>query len=434
MKDLTWEKTTTYNAGIDFSALNGRFSVNLDGYYRKTTDLLATVMVPAMTSLGNQMLKNIGSLKNYGLEANFDVRPIVTKDFTWELTYNVGWNHNEITELDAGSQDWVWADGTASRGNNTQLKRNKVGEPVGSFFVYQQVYDKDGKPIEGLYVDRNGDGQINDDDRYYYKDPAPKVIMGLTTKFIWRNWDFSAAFHASIGNYVYYNFLASHATISASGLYSNSSFSNTTPEAVALGFTGTTAAKDADDAIVKDNGAGISTRDVIAKAGDDRALFYMGTGGGIRSLSPGRQITGLLNGASIVKWKTCAQTILTHTTVLTLIQTFLCFALELYTLRVLRQSGDSDKTTLLLPTYRRCSSGQTARCFQLLLMSRPLLTNGRASAILKAVAVATLCALASSQGLAIFGTSRADKLAVLALTATTTFILFRQQTWQATRT
>lgn len=240
--DLTWEKTTTYNAGIDFSALNGRFSVNLDGYYRKTTDLLATVTVPAMTSLGNQMLKNIGSLKNYGLEANFDVRPIVTKDFTWELTYNVGWNHNEITELDAGSQDWVWADGTASRGNNTQLKRNKVGEPVGSFFVYQQVYDKDGKPIEGLYVDRNGDGQINDDDRYYYKDAAPKVIMGLTTKFIWRNWDLSAAFHASIGNYVYYNFLASHATISASGLYSNSSFSNTTPEAVALGFTGTTAA------------------------------------------------------------------------------------------------------------------------------------------------------------------------------------------------
>ncbi len=144
-----------------------------------------------------------------------------------------------------------------------------------------------------------------------------------------------------------------------------------------------TAAKDADDAIVKDNAAGISTRDVIAKAGDDRALFYMGTGGGIRAL---------------------------------------------------RQSGGLDKTTLLLPTYRRCSSGQTARCFQLLLMSRQLLTNGRASAILKAVAVATLCALASSQGFAIFGTSRADKLAVLALTATTTFILFRQQTWQATRT
>lgn len=64
-----------------------------------------------------------------------------------------------------------------------------------------------------------------------------------------------------------------------------------------------TAAKDADDAIAKDAAAGISTRDVIAKAGDDRALFYMGTGGGIRTLSPGRQITGFLNGASIVKWQ-----------------------------------------------------------------------------------------------------------------------------------
>ena len=238
--DLTWEKTTTYNAGIDFSALNGRFSVNLDGYYRKTTDLLATVDVPAGTTFGDQLMKNVGSLKNYGLELAFDVKPIVTKDFTWDVTYNVGWNHNEITALEAGAQDWVWSGGTVSGGNNTKIQRNKVGEPVNSFFVYQQVYDENGKPIEGVYVDRNGDGQINESDRYYYKSPAADVIMGLTTKFLYKNWDLSAAFHASLGNYVYYDFLANRAKISASGLYSNSTFSNTTPEAVELGFTGTT--------------------------------------------------------------------------------------------------------------------------------------------------------------------------------------------------
>ena len=238
--DLTWEKTTTYNAGIDFSALNGRFSVNLDGYYRKTTDLLATVDVPAGTTFGDQLMKNVGSLKNYGLELAFDVKPVVTKDFTWDVTYNVGWNHNEITELEAGAQDWVWVGNSISRGNNTRIQKNKVGQPINSFFVYQQVYDEAGKPIEGVYVDRNGDGQINDDDRYYYKSPNADVIMGLTTKFIYKNWDLSAAFHASLGNYVYYDFLANKAVVSASGLYSNSAFSNSTAEAVALGFTGTT--------------------------------------------------------------------------------------------------------------------------------------------------------------------------------------------------
>ncbi len=241
--DLTWEKTTTWNAGIDFSALNGRFVVNLDGYYRETSDLLATVDVPAGTTFGEQLMKNVGSLKNYGLELAFDVKPIVTKDFTWAINYNIGWNHNEVTELEAGAQDWVWVGNSISRGNNTRIQKNKVGESVNSFFVYQQVYDEAGKPIEGLYVDRNADGQINDDDRYYYKSPSPDVIMGLTTKFLYKNWDLSMALRASFGNYVYYDFLANRATISTSGLYSNSSFSNTCPEAVELGFTGLTVAQ-----------------------------------------------------------------------------------------------------------------------------------------------------------------------------------------------
>ena len=195
-------------------------------------------------NFGDTMLKNVGSLKNYGVEFAFNVKPIVTNDFTWDISYNVGWNHNEITELDAGAQDWVWAGGTISRGNGTRIQKNKVGEPINAFFVYQQVYDQNGKPIEGVYVDRDGNGRIDDGDRYYYKSPAPDVTMGLTTKFIWKKWDLSAAFHASIGNYVYYDFLSSKAALSPSGLYSNSSFSNTTPEAVALGFTGTTGAGD----------------------------------------------------------------------------------------------------------------------------------------------------------------------------------------------
>ncbi len=239
--DLTWEKTTTYNVGLDLMALNGRFSVNVDAYYRKTTDLLATVNIPAMMNFGDMLRKNVGSLENYGVELAFDVKPIVTKDFTWQLTYNVGWNRNKITELDAGAQDWVWSG--ARLGMSGYLQRNKVGEPVNSYYVFQQVYDNAGKPIEGLYVDRNGDGQITDADRYYYKSPAADVIMGATTKFLWKNWDLSASFHASLGNYVYYNHLASRAPV-GTGLYSNANFHNTIPEAVDLGFTGTSITAD----------------------------------------------------------------------------------------------------------------------------------------------------------------------------------------------
>ncbi len=77
--DLTWEKTTTYNGGLDFTALNGRFGFNVDGYYRKTTDLLATVAIAGGTNFGDQLLKNIGSVENYGVELAFNVKPIVTR-------------------------------------------------------------------------------------------------------------------------------------------------------------------------------------------------------------------------------------------------------------------------------------------------------------------------------------------------------------------
>ena len=236
--ELTWEKTTTYNGGIDFTALNGRFGFNVDGYYRKTTDLLSEVDIAGGTNFGDKLLKNIGSLENYGVELAFNVKPIVTKDFVWDVTYNVGWNHNEITELEAGLKDWVWTGSKVSRGNNTLVQVNKVGEPLNSFYVFQQVYDENGKPIEGLYVDRDGNGKIDNDDRYCYKSPAPDVIMGLTTKFIYKNWDFSAAFHASIGNYVFYDFLNSKAELAK--INDTDLFRNTTAEAVDLGFMGTT--------------------------------------------------------------------------------------------------------------------------------------------------------------------------------------------------
>ena len=240
-ENLTWEKTATYNVGLDFGFLNNRITASADAYYRKTTDLLQQVIIPTGTIFAEQLWKNMGSLENYGVEFSLDAKPIVTKDFTWDLSYNFGWNHNEITELSGGEGDdyYQWnTSNTISRGNATYLQVQKVGEPMNSFYVFQQVYDKNGKPLEGVFVDRNGDGIISEADRYCYKSPSAPVTMGLTTKFTYKNWDLSASFRASIGNYVYYDNLSNNTYISATGLYSNNAFQNTTPDAVSLGWSG----------------------------------------------------------------------------------------------------------------------------------------------------------------------------------------------------
>lgn len=238
--DLKWEQTTTYNAGLDFGFLNGRITGNVDGYYRETNDLLNSVKIPVGTNFNAQMLQNIGSLKNYGVEFAFNVKPVVTKDFMWDVTYNFTWNHNEITKLTGGDDAdyYVETGDKISRGNNTKVQVNKVGYPANSFYVYQQVYDENGNPIENMYVDRNGDGIINSSDKYIYKKPAADFMMGLTSKMIYKNWDFSFSLRSSLNNYVYYDFLANKANVSSSGLFSNTAYSNTTAEAIALGFTG----------------------------------------------------------------------------------------------------------------------------------------------------------------------------------------------------
>ena len=238
--DLKWEQTTTYNAGLDFGFLNGRITGNVDGYYRETNDLLNSVKIPVGTNFNAQMLQNIGSLKNYGVEFAFNVKPVVTKDFMWDVTYNFTWNHNETTKLTGGDDAdyYVETGDKISRGNNTKVQVNKVGYPANSFYVYQQVYDENGNPIENMYVDCNGDGIINSSDKYIYKKPAADFMMGLTSKMIYKNWDFSFSLRSSLNNYVYYDFLANKANVSSSGLFSNTAYSNTTAEAIALGFTG----------------------------------------------------------------------------------------------------------------------------------------------------------------------------------------------------
>lgn len=238
---LKWEETSTTNIGVDFSFLNGRIAGSVETYFRKTDDLINTVKIPAGTNFNNMLISNIGSLENRGVEFSVTAKPVVTKDFLWDLSYNISYNKNEITKLTGGNDpDYYVNTGNSAYGTGSSVQAHKVGYPTSSFYVYQQVYDESGHPIENKFVDRNKDGIINDEDRYIYKKPAADVLMGLTSKFIYKNWDFSFSLRASLNNYVYNNVLATNAPVGKNGIWSNYGFYYNRPvAALKLGFEGT---------------------------------------------------------------------------------------------------------------------------------------------------------------------------------------------------
>ena len=182
---------------------NNRFSGSLDYYFRKTTDLINTASVSAGSNFRNQVTSNIGSLENQGFEASVTVRPIVNNDWQWEITANFTYNKNKITEL-TGESSIVMTGGISS-GTGNQCQAHSVGHAASSFYVFQQVYGQDGKPIEGMFVDRNADGTISDADRYFYKSPAAPYLAGLSSRVQYKNWDLGFGLRASFDNYVFWD-------------------------------------------------------------------------------------------------------------------------------------------------------------------------------------------------------------------------------------
>lgn len=226
--DLKWEKTTTYNVGLDFGFLNNRINGAVDYYYRKTTDLLNSVFVSAGTNFKNKVLSNVGSLENSGIEFSINSKPVVTTDWTWDLGFNITYNKNEITKLTTGDSEnyYVAAGDNIGGGRDMKAMAHAVGHPASSFYVYQQVYDENGKPIENEFVDRNGDGTINGDDCYFYKKPTADVLMGLTSRLSYKSWDFSFSLRASLNNYVYNSVEAGGSDCNPTSVYSFGALNN----------------------------------------------------------------------------------------------------------------------------------------------------------------------------------------------------------------
>lgn len=210
---IKWEQTTSNNVGVDFGFMNDRVTGTIDYYKKDTKDLIFTVPVPAGSNLSNFVTTNIGSLQNTGLELGLNAKLFDAKSeggFVWDANINISKNDNKITKITGAGSDAITTGGIAG-GVGNQVEVLKPGYPVNSFFVFKHKVGSDGKPVTGdkadkdLYVDTNGDGNINFDDRVIYKSPAPKYIIGHTSSMSYKAFDLSFTARAYLGNYVYNN-------------------------------------------------------------------------------------------------------------------------------------------------------------------------------------------------------------------------------------
>jgi TonB-linked SusC/RagA family outer membrane protein len=205
---LRWETTTNINAAIDFALLDNRLSGTFEVFQRKTTDLLSVVPVPAGANFSNQLLKNVGNIESRGFEATINVTPVKTKNVEWNIGANFTYVTPEITKL-LENEDPNFKGipvGGISGGTGNTIQRHLVGQRPSTFYVYKQIYDKSGKPLEGVYEDLNRDGIINENDLYLYQNPAPRYFIGLNSNVSYKRFSAGFVMRANIGNYMYNNF------------------------------------------------------------------------------------------------------------------------------------------------------------------------------------------------------------------------------------
>lgn len=201
--NLKWEQTATSNIALDYGFLNGRISGSLEYYYKKTKDLLVDVQVPDGTNLTNHVIANIGTLNTKGIDFNVTVNAVTSKDFNWTFGYNISYDKITVTNVSlTGNPNQIIATGGIPGGVGNTIQLYKAGYTPGAFYVYQQVYNANGAPLEGVYVDRNGNGTTIDD-KYIYKQPNPSVFMGFNSNFNYKQWNLGFTMRANLGNYVY---------------------------------------------------------------------------------------------------------------------------------------------------------------------------------------------------------------------------------------
>ena len=215
-ENLKWEETDQYNVALDFGLFNNRFTGTIDAYYRETKDLLSTIPTAAGSNLTDLLTTNVGEVTSRGLEISLNGVIAQKEDFGWDTNFNITFQDQEITSLSLNNDPnyFILTSGISGGvGNNIQILRE--GFDPTTFFVFRQVYDDSGNPIEGAYVDVNGDNQITEADRQPYKKATPDAFIGFTNNFRYKNLDLNFTFRGSFGNYVYNNSASDRGNINA---------------------------------------------------------------------------------------------------------------------------------------------------------------------------------------------------------------------------
>jgi TonB-linked SusC/RagA family outer membrane protein len=200
--NLKWENTATIEFGIDYGLFDNKITGSINAFQKNSTDLLADAPVADGSNFTNRVLQNVGDLQVNGLEFTVNADIIKNEDLNWNLNFNATYLDREIKEL-ALNQDITTGGIAGGTGNFIQLYRE--GFAPNSFYVFKQLYDTAGQPIEGGYADLNGDGIINTDDKYLKGNPQADFTFGFQSSIDYKNFDLAFNLRASLGNYVYNN-------------------------------------------------------------------------------------------------------------------------------------------------------------------------------------------------------------------------------------
>lgn len=205
--DIKWETTETYNIGLDYGFLGNRIYGSVDYYQRHTKDLLNTIPVISGTNYSSVLTTNIGEMDNKGFEFSVNAVPVHTKDWKWTVGMNYTWNDSKITKLNVIDSEANFVQTGAISGTGKTVQVFMVGERPYTFYLAQQAYDDNGKPIEGQYVQPDGSVSATETKYATHKSALPKSYLGFNTQLTYKNWDFAISGHGAFGGYVY-NYVA----------------------------------------------------------------------------------------------------------------------------------------------------------------------------------------------------------------------------------
>jgi len=216
-EDLTWETSEQWDLGLDAAFLDNRLSVSVDYFNKRTYNLIQEQSIDWPSTIGidsSNRLVNLGEIKNWGIEATVGWADRIGKDWSYYVNANFAYLHNEVTDTGTTNEDGTAGEWINDSYNFKELKnvvRSTVGQPLNSFYLIKTdglfksdaeaaaYVDKDGNRIQPnavagdlKFVDANGDGKIDDDDRQYCGSATPKTTFALNLGFTWKNLSFSA--------------------------------------------------------------------------------------------------------------------------------------------------------------------------------------------------------------------------------------------------